>query len=104
MSRTTNLAVDTTAFIDEYGFGVAVYIGEDACEPTFEETFHFETLIEDHFESFMVHNRIRQEDREEASIMVTKLEQMAKYARIMLEDYTSKEEETILNGKEDDDS
>jgi hypothetical protein len=92
MSRITNLAVDTTAFIDEHGFGVAVYIGEDACEPTFEETFHFETLIENHFESFVVYDRIRQEDREDASLIVTKLEQMAKYARNMLEDYTSKEE------------
>jgi len=92
MSRITNLAVDTTASIDEHGFGVAVYIGEN-CEPTFEETFHFETLIENHFESFMVHDRIRQEDREDASLIVTKLEQMAKYARNMLEDYTSEHKE-----------
>jgi len=85
-SRITKLTVDTTAFIDEHGFGVAVYIGEGACEPNFEEIFDFETLIMHHFESYMIHDRIRQADRKDVSLMVTKLEQMAEYARQTLDD------------------
>lgn len=88
----TKLEVDTTASIDEHGFGVAVYIGEGACEPTFEEIFDFETLIMHHFESYMIHDRIRQVDREDAGLMVAKLEQMAEYARRTFDDLIMKEE------------
>jgi hypothetical protein len=86
MNKTIKLTVDTTAFIDERGFGVAVYIGEGACEPTFEEIFDFETLIMQHFESYMIDDRIHQVDREDAGLMVAKLEQMAEYARQTLDD------------------
>jgi len=84
-SRITKLEVDTTVFIDERGFEVAVYIG-GACESTFEEIFDFETLIMNHFESYMTHDRILQADRKDVSLMVTKLEQMAEYARQTLDD------------------
>ena len=86
MNKTIKLTVDTTAFIDERGFGVAVYIGEGACEPTFEEIFDFETLIMQHFESYMIHDRLRPVDAVDARFIVTKLEQMAEYARQTLDD------------------
>lgn len=85
--------MDTSGFVSEEGFGICVYLGEDASDPIVETTFDFESLIENHFEGFVVNDRIREVDTKDAELLVIKLEQMAKYARNMLEDYTLAEEE-----------
>jgi hypothetical protein len=87
ISNTTQLEIDTSAHIDERGVGVSIYIGANACEPSIETVFHFETLIENHFECYTVGDMIRPIDIPDAELLVIKLEQMAKYARNMLEDY-----------------
>ena len=86
-SNTTQLEIDTSAHIDERGVEVSVYIGANACDPAVETIFHFETLIENHFECYTVGDMIRPIDIPDAELLVIKLEQMAKYARNMLEDY-----------------
>jgi hypothetical protein len=87
ISNTTQLEIDTSAHIDERGVGVSIYIGANACEPSIETVFHFETLIENHFECYTVGDMIRPIDIPDAELLVIKLEQMAKYARNTLEDY-----------------
>jgi hypothetical protein len=89
----TQIEMDTSGFLSEEGFGVCVYMGEGSCDPIVETTYDFESLIENHFESFVINDRIREVDAADAELLVTKLEQMAKYARNMLEDYTLAEEE-----------
>ena len=91
-SNTTQLEIDTSVHIDENGVGVSVYIGASVCEPSIETIFDFETLIENHFEGYTIYDKIRPIDVPDAELLVIKLEQMAKYARNMLEDYASKEE------------
>ena len=86
-SNTTQLEIDTSAHIDERGVEVSVYIGANACDPAVETIFHFETLIENHFECYTVGDMIRPIDIPDAELLVIKLEQMAKYARNTLEDY-----------------
>lgn len=89
----TQIEIDTAGFVSEEGFGVCVYMGEGSCDPVVETTFDFETLIENHFEGYLVGDKIRPIDIPDAELLVNKLEQMAKYARNMLEDYTLAEEE-----------
>lgn len=89
----SQIEVDTSAYIDEHGVSVCVYMGEGSCDPIVEHTFDWEQLIENHFETFVINDRIREVDVYEAGILVTKLEQMTKYARNMLDDYTQDEEE-----------
>ena len=86
-SNTTQLEIDTSAHIDERGVEVSVYIGANSCEPSIETIFDFETLIENHFEGYTIGDMIRPIDIPDAELLVIKLEQMAKYARNMLEDY-----------------
>jgi hypothetical protein len=86
-SNTTQLEIDTSAYIDERGVEVSVYIGANACEPSIETVFDFEKLIENHFESYTIGDMIRPIDIPDAELLVIKLEQMAKYARNTLEDY-----------------
>ena len=86
-SNTTQLEIDTSAHIDERGVEVSVYIGANSCEPSIETIFDFETLIENHFESYTIGDKIRSIDVPDVELLVTKLEQMSKYARNMLEDY-----------------
>ena len=87
-SNTTQLEIDTSVHIDEKGVGVSIYIGANACEPSIETVFHFETLIENHFESYKMYDMIRPIDIPDAERLVIKLEQMALYARNMLIDIT----------------
>lgn len=89
----TKIEVDTNAYIDEHGLSVVVYIGEGSCDPIVEHTFDWETMVENHFESFVINDRIREVDAYDAGVLVTQLEEMAKYARNMLDDYTQAEEE-----------
>ena len=86
-SNTTQLEIDTSAHIDERGVEVSVYIGANSCEPSIETIFDFEKLIENHFEGYTIGDMIRPIDIPDAELLVIKLEQMAKYARNMLEDY-----------------
>ena len=92
-SNTTQLEIDTLAHIDERGVEVSIYIGANACEPSIETVFDFETLIENHFEGYKIYDKIRPIDVTDVELLVIKLEQMAKYARNMLEDYTSEHKE-----------
>ena len=93
-SKISTIELDTSAFMDETGFGVCVWVGESCDDPVVETTFDFETLIENHFEGYAIDGSIRpKEFGTEVELMVIKLEQMAKYARNMLEDYTIGEEE-----------
>ena len=62
-------------------------IGANACEPSIETVFDFEKLIENHFESYTIGDMIRPIDIPDAELLIIKLEQMAKYARNMLQDY-----------------
>jgi len=87
-SKIATVELDTSAWIDEDGVGVCVYVGE-GCEPVVETTFDFETLVENHFEGYTINDKIRPMDFAEVEAAVIKLEQMAKYARNMLEDYTT---------------
>ena len=87
-SKISTIELDTSAFMDETGLGVCVWVGE-GCDPVVETTFDFETLIENHFEGYTVNDKIRPMDFAEIEATVIKLEQMAKYARNMLEDYTT---------------
>ena len=89
----TQIEIDTAGCVSEEGFGVCVYMGEGSCDPVVETTFDFETLIENHFEGYLVGDQIRPIDIPDVELLVNKLEQMAKYARNMLEDYTLAEEE-----------
>ena len=91
-SKISKIELDTSAWIDEDGVGISIYVGE-GCEPVVETTFDFEALIENHFWCYTVNDRIRPLDFADAEATVIKLEQMAKYARNMLEDYTQAEEE-----------
>ena len=88
-SNTTQLEIDTSAYIDERGVEVSVYIGANACEPSIETVFDFEKLIENHFESYTIGDMIRPIDIPDAELLIIKLEQMAKYARNMLQDYAA---------------
>ena len=102
ISNTTQLEIDTSAHIDERGVGVSIYIGANACEPSIETVFHFETLIENHFECYTVGDMIRPIDIPDAELLVIKLEQMAKYARNILQDYAAQgEEDEKLRGETD---
>ena len=85
--------LDTSSYIDENGVTVVVYMGEGSCEPIVEHKFDWETMIENHFESYTVNDKIRGMDAMDAGLLVDKLEEMAKYARNMLEDYTQAEVE-----------
>jgi|14_taG_2_1085336.scaffolds.fasta_scaffold00760_3 hypothetical protein len=87
-SKISTIELDTSAWMDEKGLGVCVWVGE-GCEPVAEVTYDFETLIENHFEGYTVNDKIRPMDFAEIEATVIKLEQMAKYARNMLEDYTT---------------
>jgi len=87
-SKISTIELDTSAWMDEKGLGVCVWVGE-GCEPVVETTFDYETLIENHFEGYTVNDKIRPMDFAEIEATVIKLEQMAKYARNMLEDYTT---------------
>ena len=87
-SKISTIELDTSAFIDETGFGVCVWVGE-GCDPVVETTFAFEELIENHFEGYTINDKIRPMDFADLEETVIKLEQMAKYARNMLEDYTT---------------
>lgn len=87
-SKISTIELDTSAYIDEKGVGVCVWVGE-GCDPVVETTFDFETLIENHFEGYTINDKIRPMDFAEIEETVIKLEQMAKYARNMLEDYTT---------------
>jgi len=101
-SNTTQLEIDTSAYICERGVEVSVYIGADTCEPSIETVFDFENLIENHFESYTIGDMIRPIDIPDAELLVIKLEQMAKYARNMLQDYTAQgEEDEKLRGETD---
>ena len=91
-SKIATVELDTSAWIDEDGLGVCVYVGE-GCEPVVETTFDFETLVENHFEGYTINDKIRPMDVADVEAAVIKLEQRAKYARNMLEDYTQAEEE-----------
>jgi hypothetical protein len=86
-SNTTQLEIDTSAHIDERGVEVSIFVGADYSEPSIETIFDFEKLIENHFESYTIYDKIRPIDIPDAELLVIKLEQMAKYARNMLEDY-----------------
>jgi len=86
-SKITQLEIDTTAHMDEDGVGVCIYFGTND-SGTVETVFDFEQLIENHFESYTIGDYIRPIDITDAERLVIKLEQMAKYARNMLEDYT----------------
>ena len=85
-SKITQLEIDTTAHMDEDGVGVCIYFGTND-SGTVETVFDFETLIENHFECYTIGDMIRPIDIPDAELLVIKLEQMAKYARNMLEDY-----------------
>jgi hypothetical protein len=101
-SNTTQLEIDTSAYIDERGVEVSVYIGANACEPSIETVFDFEKLIENHFESYTIGDMIRPIDIPDAELLVIKLEQMAKYARNILQDYAAQgEEDEKLRGETD---
>ena len=86
-SNTTQLEIDTSAHIDERGVEVSIFVGGNYSEPSIETIFDFEKLIENHFESYTIYDKIRPIDIPDAELLVIKLEQMAKYARNMLEDY-----------------
>lgn len=88
-----NIELDASTYIDENGVGVVVYIGEGSCDPVVEHTFSWETMVENHFEGYTVDDKIREVDMEDAALLVTKLEQIALYAKNMLEDYTQDEED-----------
>ena len=92
-NKIVNVEMDTSTYIDEHGVSVCVYMGENSCDPIIEHTFNWETMIENYFESYTVNDRIREVDQPDASLLVNKLEEMTKYARNMLEDYTQDEEE-----------
>lgn len=92
-NKIVNVEMDTSTFVDENGLSVCVYMGEGSCDPIIEHTFDWETMVEDYFESYTVGDKIREVDMADAELLVIKLEQMAKYARNMLEDYTLAEEE-----------
>jgi hypothetical protein len=101
-SNTTQFEIDTSAYIGERGVEVSVYIGADTCEPSIETVFDFENLIENHFESYTIGDMIRPIDIPDAELLVIKLEQMAKYARNMLQDYAAQgEEDEKLRGETD---
>ena len=93
IDNTTQLEIDTSAHIDERGIEVSIYIGANACEPSIETVFDFEQLIENHFESYTIGDMIRPIDIPDAELLVIKLEQMAKYARNVLQDYAAQGEE-----------
>ena len=93
IDNTTQLEIDTSAHIDERGIEVSIYIGANACEPSIETVFDFEKLIENHFESYTIGDMIRPIDIPDAELLVIKLEQMAKYARNVLQDYAAQGEE-----------
>ena len=86
-SNTTQLEIDTSAHIDERGVEVSIFVGANYSEPSIETIFDFEKLIENHFEGYTIGDMIRPIDIPDAELLVIKLEQMAKYARNMLEDY-----------------
>lgn len=85
--------MDTSAYIDEHGLSVCVYMGEGSCDPIIEHTFDWETMVENYFESYTVGDKIREMDMADAALLVTKLEQIALYAKNMLEDYAQDEED-----------
>lgn len=92
-NKIVNVEMDTSAYIDEHGVSVCVYMGEGSCDPIIEHTFDWETMVENYFESYTVGDKIREVDMADAALLVDKLEEMAKYARNMLEDYTQDEED-----------
>lgn len=92
-NKIVKVELDTSTYIDEHGVSIVVYMGEGSCDPLVEHTFDWETMIENHFESYTVNEKIREMDAMDAGLLVDKLEEMAKYARNMLEDYTQAEEE-----------
>tara|TARA_B110000114_G_C14905389_1_gene322425 strand:+ start:83 stop:418 length:336 start_codon:yes stop_codon:yes gene_type:complete len=89
ISKTTQLQIETDCHMEEDGVGVSIWTGANACDPSVETVFSFEALIEEHFENYTVGDNmdIRPIDIPDAERLVIKLEQMALYARNMLEDY-----------------
>jgi hypothetical protein len=87
ISKTTQLQIETDCHMEEDGVGVSIWTGANACDPSVETVFSFEALIEEHFENYTVGDMIRPIDIPDAERLVIKLEQMAKYAQNMLEDY-----------------
>lgn len=92
-NKIVNVEMDTSTYIDESGVSVCVYMGEGSSDPIVEHTFDWETMIENYYESYTVNDRIREVDQADAALLVNKLEQMALYAKNMLEDYTQDEED-----------
>ena len=95
-NKIVKVELDTSTYIDEHGVSIVVYMGEGSCDPLVEHTFDWETMIENYFETYICYtagDKIREVDMADAELLVIKLEQMAKYARNMLEDYTLAEEE-----------
>ena len=92
-NKIVKVELDTSTYIDEHGVSIVVYMGEGSCDPLVEHTFDWETMIENYFESYTVNDKIREMDAMDAGLLIDKLEEMAKYARNMLEDYTQAEEE-----------
>lgn len=93
--------MDTSAYIDEHGVSVCIYMGEGSCDPIIEHTFDWETMVENYFESYTVGDKIREMDMADAALLVTKLEQLALYAKNMLEDYAEQDVETPPLSRED---
>tara|TARA_B110000459_G_C16608979_1_gene495112 strand:- start:273 stop:554 length:282 start_codon:yes stop_codon:yes gene_type:complete len=82
-----DVEVDTSLHLDDNGISVCIFLGENSDTPVMEEVFPIETMIENHFESFLIGNQLRGIDLDDTEKSVIKLEQMAKYARNMFEDY-----------------
>jgi hypothetical protein len=78
-SKIATVELDTSAWIDEDGLGVCVYVGE-GCEPVVETTFDFETLVENHFEGYTINDKIRPMDFADVEI----IEQDMEYMEILL--------------------
>lgn len=85
-SKTFKLEVDADVSLGYTGIDICVYIG-DHCEPCVEATYDWETLIEKHFESFMMYDTIRDIDLPDAEAAVNKMERMVKYARGIIDDF-----------------
>ena len=57
-----DVEVDTSLHLDDNGISVCIFLGENSDTPVMEEVFPIETMIENHFESFLIGNQLREID------------------------------------------
>ena len=85
MTEEVYIEIDASPWIDEKGVLTSIWLG-DACEPSYEQLFTYDELVDKELESHTVHGRLIGDNIDAAELFVKKLEEVAKYARKRFEE------------------